>query len=92
MKIKPTATTKTELPPSLEAYAWNIPRPLSEWGRASVALEALETANERLWKKVPSGWFNIAFAKRHGRAPTRRLIAEIRRLRNKPWPRYPKHK
>ena len=92
MKIKPCSTTKVELPRPLESLAWNVPRPLTAWGRAYVALQALETGNKKLWKILPRGWFNIQFAKRHGRAPTRRLIAEILRLRNKPWPRYPKHK
>jgi len=81
----------TKLSPSLQSHAWNLPQPLTEWGRAYLALQVLEAGNEKSWKQIPPGWFNLAFAQRHGRASTKRLLAEIQRLQNRPPKRYPKH-
>jgi hypothetical protein len=87
-----TTNEITNLPPSLQSFAWNLPQPLTEWGRAYLALQVLEAGNKKCWKLIPPDWFNLAFAKRHGRAATKRLLAEIQRLRNRPAKRYPKHK
>lgn len=37
-----------ELPAALESFAWNLPRPITAWGRAYMALQVLETASEKL--------------------------------------------
>lgn len=79
-----------ELPAGLEVFAWNVPTPLSVWGRAYVALQVLETGNEKLWRRVPDGWFNLTFAARHGRPATKRIIAEVQRLKKHSWPPYPR--
>lgn len=89
MKRRSKSKHTKPLPVALQAFAWNLPQPHSEWGRAYVALEALETATETIWKTVPGEWFNLSFAERHGRPATKRLVAEFRRLKNKPWPKYP---
>lgn len=83
----PKPKPQSKLPPKLEAFAWNIPRPMTEWGRAAVALEALETASTKIWNLVPAGWFNLGFARRHGRPGTKRIIAIMEAQAGKPMPR-----
>jgi ABC-type uncharacterized transport system YnjBCD ATPase subunit len=71
-----------ELDSQLAAYAWNIPQPLTQWGKASVAMQVMLHASPKLKKLLPADWFNFAFAWRH--ANKRQKIALKKLLRRNP--------
>ena len=51
--------------PKLQSYAWNIPEPYTEWGKAAIAAEVMLRAPKRLQSLLYPTWFNFAFAWRH---------------------------
>ena len=53
------------------------PRHLGGFGKKQVALNVIERGRAWHWRKLPKGWFDLAFCLEHGQRQTRQTLREL---------------
>jgi len=68
---------RDSVPPELRAFAWNLGPKLGGFGKKQVALNVIERGRAWHWRKLPKGWFDLAFCLEHGQRQTQRTLREL---------------
>lgn len=76
-KTRTTTRKPQAIPPALRAFAWNLARPLTPFGKKQVALNVIERGRAWHWTKLPKGWFDLDFCVAHGQKKTKQTLRDL---------------